>query len=95
MVLLACASASAWGYDYPINDPFLATVVGTPEVLQADLPDKFPMTIRRLPKVSGLEFLQIVRRKGLSIPLIMTTAYATVKDAVSSLNVNDSVERNA
>jgi len=39
----------------------------------------------RLPKVSGLEFLNILLRKGLGIPLIMSTAYATVEDAVSSL----------
>ena len=39
----------------------------------------------RLPKVSGLEFLRILQRTNPNTPLIMSTAYATVEDAVSAL----------
>jgi len=51
-VLLLAASSALWGADYqfPINDPFLATVVGTPEPLRAQLPEKAKLKIRRLPR---------------------------------------------
>ena len=42
-------AAPSWSYDYPIDDPWLATVVGTPEPLQADLPENIGLRIRRLP----------------------------------------------
>ena len=35
-------------YDYPITDPFAATVVGTPQSYQADLPKKIPVKDRKL-----------------------------------------------
>ncbi|MEZ4424775.1 MAG: sigma-54 dependent transcriptional regulator [Gemmatimonadota bacterium] len=54
------------------------------QVLEEHEPDLI-LSDYRLPKVSGLEFLNILLRKGLGIPLIMSTAYATVEDAVSSL----------
>jgi hypothetical protein len=48
-LLLATAS---WGateeYGYPIKDPYVATVVGTPTEYYADLPDKIPFHTRRL-----------------------------------------------
>ncbi len=53
--VLLIASASSWSYEYPINDPYLATVVGTPEPLQADLPDPFKLKIKRLPKTTAWE----------------------------------------
>ena len=59
-------------------------VPGALEVLETEKPDLI-VSDYRLPKVSGLEFLGILQRRGLSIPLIMSTAYATVEDAVSSL----------
>ncbi len=46
---LAGWAATAAGYDYPITDPWLATVVGTPEPLRADLPDT-KLRVRRLPR---------------------------------------------
>lgn len=53
-------------------------------LLESEKPDLI-VSDYRLPKVSGLEFLKLLHRRGLSIPLIMSTAYATVDDAVSSL----------
>jgi len=54
------------------------------ECVERDKPDLI-VSDYRLPKVSGLEFLNIIQRRGLGIPLIMSTAYATVEDAVSAL----------
>jgi predicted alpha/beta-fold hydrolase len=34
---------SALAYDYPFSDPYVATVVGTPEKYRADLPKKIPV----------------------------------------------------
>ncbi len=59
-------------------------VPGALELLESEKPDLI-VSDYRLPKVSGLEFLGLLQRRGLSIPLIMSTAYATVEDAVSSL----------
>ena len=35
-------------YDYPITNPLAATVVGTPQSYQADLPKKIPVKEREL-----------------------------------------------
>ncbi len=59
-------------------------VPGALELLETEKPDLI-VSDYRLPKVSGLEFLGLLQRRGLSIPLIMSTAYATVEDAVSAL----------
>ena len=53
--LLLAASSAGWSYDYPINDPYLATVMGTPPPLQADLPDKARLTVKRLPATEAWE----------------------------------------
>jgi hypothetical protein len=37
------AWAASGNYDYPFADPFVATVVGTPEEYRAELPEKIPM----------------------------------------------------
>ncbi len=52
---LLTAAAPSWSYEYPINDPFLATVAGTPEPLQADLPDDIRLRVRHLPKTTAWE----------------------------------------
>jgi pimeloyl-ACP methyl ester carboxylesterase len=54
-VLLVAAAGIGWAdeYRYPINDPFLATVVGTPEQLRAKLPEDFKLKIRHLPKTKN------------------------------------------
>jgi len=51
-VALAVAS-DARADGYPITDPFLATVVGTPASLRADVPDEIPLRVRRLPADPG------------------------------------------
>ena len=48
--LLLAASPGLWAYEYPIKNPFLATVVGTPEPLRAELPKDAKLTIRKLPQ---------------------------------------------
>jgi hypothetical protein len=37
------AAATTGAYDYPFVDPYTATVVGTPSIYQADLPEKVPV----------------------------------------------------
>lgn len=39
----------------------------------------------QMPQVTGLEFLEILRRDRYGIPFILGTAYATVEDAVASM----------
>ncbi len=53
--LLVLVAGSVWAdeYRYPINDPFMATVVGTPEPLQAKLPENAKLTIRHLPRTKS------------------------------------------
>ncbi len=38
----------------------------------------------RMPKVDGLKFLKLLRRKGLELPIIMITAYASLDSAVEA-----------
>jgi len=52
-LLFAAFSATiAWAatetYGFPFDDPFVATVVGTPEAYRADLPEKIPVRRRRM-----------------------------------------------
>lgn len=54
------------------------------QCIESETPDLI-VSDYRLPKVSGLEFLNILQRRGLRVPLIMSTAYATVEDAVSAI----------
>ena len=39
----------------------------------------------RMPELTGLEFLEILGREGLEIPLIMLTGYASIEHAVASI----------
>jgi DNA-binding NtrC family response regulator len=39
----------------------------------------------RMPKVTGLEFLHLLSREGHEVPLIMSTAFGTVEDAVAAV----------
>jgi hypothetical protein len=41
-------SGTAQGYDYPIHDRFVATVVGTQAEYAADLPKSIPFKKRRI-----------------------------------------------
>ena len=41
VILVGSFCARAWAYDYPLlKDPYLATIVGTPEEFQPELPEK-------------------------------------------------------
>ncbi len=48
----AFSATTAWAatesYDFPFDNPFVATVVGTPEEYRAELPDKIPAKKRRM-----------------------------------------------
>ena len=39
----------------------------------------------RMPGLSGLEFLSLLRREGYDVPLIMLTGYASIEHAVASI----------
>ncbi len=55
-VLLLAFSAfasAAEGYDYPYTDPYLATVMGTPDSVMAKVPETIPLKIRKLPRYEG------------------------------------------
>lgn len=51
-LLAACWVAATWAetedYGFPFDDPFVATVVGTPAELRAELPEKIPTKSRSL-----------------------------------------------
>ena len=48
LLMLWTISTSAATYEYPFDDTYVATVVGTPEKLKADLPEKIPVKQRRV-----------------------------------------------
>ena len=41
MLFLLNANAYAYAYDYPIKNPLVATIVGTPPEFEADLPKSY------------------------------------------------------
>ena len=45
IALLWGAGERAGAYDYPIKDPYVATIVGTPTWLEADLPEKIDFEV--------------------------------------------------
>jgi hypothetical protein len=47
-VWLSTGWASAYAYDFPIENKYLATVVGTPPDYRADLPEKIPLKNRSI-----------------------------------------------
>jgi pimeloyl-ACP methyl ester carboxylesterase len=40
-------------YDYPYTNPYLATVMGTPDSVMAKVPETIPLKIRKLPREEG------------------------------------------
>lgn len=50
VMLLAAGAvgAASESYEYPLRDPYVATVVGTPKAFRADLPKKIPLKQARL-----------------------------------------------
>ena len=59
LVLTAGAGSPAGAYDYPLKDPYVSTIIGTPEGHQAELPEKIDYKLlsfkvfpeRRIPDV--------------------------------------------
>jgi DNA-binding NtrC family response regulator len=45
------------------------------------------LTDLRMPSVSGMELLESIRQQGLSIPVIVLTAYATIESAVEAMKL--------
>ncbi len=45
---LTGASSARAEYAFPIADPYLATVIGTPPALRAVVPDRIPVRVRSL-----------------------------------------------
>ena len=58
-----------------------------PEALQALARGGIELIISdyRMPGLTGLEFLSLIRREGYEVPLIMLTGYASIEHAVSSI----------
>ncbi len=58
-----------------------------PEALQALAQGTIDLIISdyRMPGLTGLEFLALIRREGYDVPLIMLTGYASIEHAVSSI----------
>ena len=51
--------------------------------MEREKPDLILLDLR-MPEVSGLEFLQTIRKKGLEVPVIVITAYASLDSAVKA-----------
>ena len=49
----ASALAAAESYNYPYADPYLATVMGTPDDIKAVVPETIPLKIKKLPRYEG------------------------------------------
>ena len=58
-----------------------------PEALQALARGSVDLIISdyRMPGLTGLEFLELLRQEGYDVPLIMLTGYATIEHAVASI----------
>ena len=67
------------------HTPIIASSV--PRALQALTKGGVDLIISdyRMPGLSGLEFLQLLRQEGYDVPLIMLTGYATIEHAVESI----------
>lgn len=53
-------------------------------MLQEDPADLVVSDVR-MPGLSGLEFMEETRRRGVAVPFILVTAYADVRDAVGAI----------
>ncbi len=65
----------------------VTTAPHVPAALELLAQEQFDLVISdyRMPKLTGLEFLNILARDGYDVPLIMSTAYGTIEDAVASI----------
>jgi hypothetical protein len=58
VLLLAAAGSDAGAYDYPLKDPYLATIIGTPSEYGPELPDRVdaaPLHLRVFPERAAPE----------------------------------------
>lgn len=46
--LILAMPFSGWGYDYPLKDPLVSTIIGTPSELEAKLPEKIDYKLMAL-----------------------------------------------
>jgi len=46
----------------------------------------------RMPGMSGLELQQELRRRGVTVPILLLTAYADIRDAVDAIQEGDEVD---
>ena len=84
VLLLGATSQQTFAYDYPLKDPYLATVIGTPTEHQAKLPDKIDyemlaLTVFPEREIPGVFFYQSEFRYSLTYqkveaPLIFVIA---------------------
>jgi len=65
----------------------VTTAPHVPAALEFLAQEPFDLVISdyRMPKLTGLELLNILARDGYDVPLIMSTAYGTIEDAVASI----------
>ncbi|MCG8467531.1 MAG: sigma-54 dependent transcriptional regulator [Gemmatimonadetes bacterium] len=68
-------------------DHEVTTAPHVPAALEFLEQEPFDLVISdyRMPKLTGLELLNILARDGYDVPLIMSTAYGTIEDAVASI----------
>ncbi len=52
--------SKAYAYDYPFDNPYVATIIGTPEQLRAKLPKKVPVKTRSLKEIEGREVPEVL-----------------------------------
>ncbi|MCL0040806.1 response regulator [Thermodesulfovibrionales bacterium] len=45
------------------------------------------ITDMKMPKMSGIDFLQEIRKKGIAVPVIVITGYGTVENAVDAMKL--------
>jgi hypothetical protein len=83
-LLLGAMGSPAAAYDYPLKDPYLATIIGTPEEMEADLPEKIDYELltlkvfpdRPMPEVFWYqrEFMYTLTYQKQEAPLIFVIA---------------------
>lgn len=69
---------------------FVPTVFHNPvDVLQKVNPSDFSLIITdmKMPKMTGIEFLQEIRRRGIFVPVIVITGFGTVQNAVDAMKL--------
>ncbi|MEH6466907.1 MAG: hypothetical protein V7722_04690, partial [Porticoccus sp.] len=58
------------GYDYPIDNPLAATVIGTPKAYTAELPNDIPRSDMKVVVFPDREVKKFIPRKALNYTLV-------------------------